>query len=81
MRCSTVAAAATSLLAVAQAGITGFAVPSSIELGSKFDVVICSSDFIQSIYDVAIAFAYQPVPGYPESIGIVLDSFYLGPCK
>ncbi|KAM5353842.1 hypothetical protein ACJ41O_000492 [Fusarium nematophilum] len=72
-------AAATTLLALTEARITGIAVPKTIKPGEEFDAIILSSNYIQSVYDVAIAFGYVPGKGYPGTIGQVADSFYLGP--
>ncbi|KAH7000176.1 hypothetical protein EDB80DRAFT_104808 [Ilyonectria destructans] len=78
MRLSLAATAAT-LLAVAQARINGISVPATIKPGDTFDVIIESSNYIQTVYDVAIAVGYAPGTGYPDSLGSVADSFYLGP--
>ncbi|KAH7144543.1 hypothetical protein B0J13DRAFT_623079 [Dactylonectria estremocensis] len=72
-------AAVASLLAVAQARINGISVPATIKPGDTFDVIIESSNYIQSVYDVAIAIGYAPGKGYPDSLYNVADSFYLGP--
>ncbi|KAH6893484.1 hypothetical protein B0T10DRAFT_274512 [Thelonectria olida] len=78
MRLSLAATAAT-LFAAANARITGIAVPETIKPGDTFDVVIESSNYIQTVYDVAIAFGYAPGKGYPDSLFNVVGSFYLGP--
>ncbi|KAF7549999.1 hypothetical protein G7046_g8157 [Stylonectria norvegica] len=75
----TLAAAAATLLTLTQARITGIAVPATIKPGDSFDAIILSSNYIQSVYDVAIAFGYAPGDGYPQSLGSVAGSFYLGP--
>lgn len=69
------------LLTTAHARINGIAVPATIKPGEEFDAIILSSNYIQSVYDVAIAFGYTPGDGYPGSLGQVIDSFYLGPGK
>jgi hypothetical protein len=73
--------ALTTLLTTAQARINGIAVPSTIKPGEEFEAIILSSNYIQRVYDVAIAFGYSPGDGYPDTLGTVLDSFYLGPGK
>ncbi|KAK7419431.1 hypothetical protein QQX98_003383 [Neonectria punicea] len=78
MRLSLTAVTA-SLLAVAQARITGISVPSTIKPGDTFNVIIESSNYIQTVYDVAIAVGYAAGEGYPGSLINVADSFYLGP--
>ncbi|KAF7545723.1 hypothetical protein G7Z17_g8950 [Cylindrodendrum hubeiense] len=75
------AATAAALLAVTEARINGISVPSTIKPGDTFDVIIESSNYIQSVYDVAIAVGYAPGNGYPESLGSIANSFYLGPAK
>lgn len=79
MHLPSVAAAVSALAAVAHARITGIAVPDTIRPGDGFHAVIRSSNYIQTVYDVAIAFGYAPGRGYPETLGAVSDSFYLGP--
>lgn len=71
--------AITALLSATQARINGIAVPSTIKPGDEFDAIILSSNYIQSVYDVAIAWGYSPGDGYPDTLGTVLGSFYLGP--
>lgn len=68
-----------ALLSTAQAHINGISVPSTIKPGDTFNVIILSSNWIQSSYDVAIAFGYATGKGFPGSLGTVADSFYLGP--
>jgi hypothetical protein len=79
MRLSIVAATAT-LLAAAEARLIGIAVPDVIKPGEGFNAIIMTENYIQSVYDVAIAFGYKPAGAFPDSLGTVLDSFYLGPC-
>ncbi|KAM4062188.1 hypothetical protein HRG_009035 [Hirsutella rhossiliensis] len=76
---SAAAAAVSALASVAHARINGIAVPDTIRPGDSFHVVIRSSNYIQTVYDVAIAFGYAPGRGYPDTLGAVADSFYLGP--
>lgn len=71
--------ATASLLAGASARITGIAVPEVIRPGDTIDVVIHSSNYIQSVYDVAIAFGHDIGLGTPESLGAIDQTFYLGP--
>ncbi|RSL72244.1 hypothetical protein CEP54_000847 [Fusarium duplospermum] len=74
-----IALAATSLLALTEARIVGISVPKTIKPGEDFEAIIISENYIQSVYDVAIAFGYSPGKGFPGSLGQVADSFYLGP--
>ncbi|KAI5457932.1 hypothetical protein BGZ63DRAFT_325227, partial [Mariannaea sp. PMI_226] len=78
MRLSLTAAAAV-LISATQAHINGISVPATIKPGDSFNVIIESSNWIQSSYDVAIAFGYATGTGWPGSIGTVVKSFYLGP--
>jgi hypothetical protein len=75
------AAVAVGCLPVAIARIYGVAVPSTIRPGDNFTAIILSSNYIQSVYDVAIAFGHLPVDGYPGILGSVIGSYYLGPGK
>jgi hypothetical protein len=62
------------------ARIEGIAVPATIKPGQPgFNAVIISANYIQSVYDVAIAFGAAPGSGFPDSLGSVAGSFYLGP--
>lgn len=64
----------------ANARIYGIALPETIKAGDEVTAIIASSNYIQSVYDVAIAFGISPEEAsFPDSMGIVLDSFYLGP--
>jgi len=74
-----IAAAATALLAAAEARLVGIAIPDVIRPGEGFNAIILTENYIQSVYDVAIAFGYKPAGAFPDSLGTVLDSFYLGP--
>ena len=73
------AAATAAILPTTQARINGIAVPDTIKPGSGFNAIILSSNYIQSVYDVAIAFGCAPGNGFPGSLGQVLGSYYLGP--
>jgi len=70
---------ATTLLSLASARIVGVAVPATIRPGDGFNAIIETENYIQSVYDVAIAFGVAPGAGFPGSLGVVMDSFYLGP--
>lgn len=72
-------AAIIPFLASANAIISGIAVPETIKPGSSFQVTIETADYIQAVSDIAIAFGYQTGDGYPDCLGTVLGSFYLGP--
>lgn len=74
-------AALAAVLGTASAHINGISVPATIKPGQPFDAIILSSNWIQSSYDVAIAFGYAPGAGWEGALGTVVDSFYLGPSK
>lgn len=68
-----------SLLSLASARIIGIAVPKTIRPGDGFNAIIETENYIQSVYDVSIAFGIASGPGYPGSLGTVIGSYYLGP--
>lgn len=68
------------LAAGANARIYGIALPETIKAGDEVTAIIAASNYIQSVYDVAIAFGIAPeAAAHPDTLGTVLDSFYLGP--
>ncbi|KAF2418258.1 hypothetical protein EJ08DRAFT_739190 [Tothia fuscella] len=73
--------AATSLLTLASARIIGIAVPDTIKPGDGFNAIIETENYIQSVYDVSIAFGVSPGNGFPPALGNLLEpgSYYLGP--
>ena len=79
MRFQTILAAGASLLTLSSARIVGVAVPETIKPGDTFNAIIEVEDYIQSVYDVAIAFGIAPGSGYPGSLGTPITSGYLGP--
>lgn len=73
-------AALSALVAGANARIYGIAVPETVKAGDEVTAIIATSNYIQSVYDVAIAFGVLPEESaYMGTLGTVLDSFYLGP--
>jgi hypothetical protein len=82
MRFSSTASVATfSLLSGANAIITSITAPSTIALGQPFTVTLNTQNYIQAVYDVAFAVGIAPGSGYPQSLGEVIGSDYLGPSK
>jgi hypothetical protein len=80
MRFSSISAvAALSLLSSANAIITGITAPSTIAPGQAFTVTLNTADYIQAVYNVAAAFGIAEGNGYPQSLGTVIQSDYLGP--
>lgn len=73
------ALAALSTLGLSNAIITGISVPSTIKPGDGFNLRINTANYIQSVYDVAVALGVAPSHGYQGALGQVTDSFYLGP--
>ncbi|PKS05940.1 hypothetical protein jhhlp_007773 [Lomentospora prolificans] len=75
-RSSLVAALATTV----SARIHGISFPKTIKAGEEITAYIGSANYIQSVYDVAIAFGINPSEAaYPGTLGPVFGSFYLGP--
>lgn len=71
--------AALSLLSGANAIITGITAPSTIAPGQPFTVTLNTADYIQAVYNVAATFGIADGEGYPQSLGTVINSEYLGP--
>lgn len=69
------------LLSSASARIVGVSAPSTVYAYNPFTVSLITEDYIQSVYDVAVAFGVAPGAGYPDSLGNIMASEYLGPTK
>ncbi|KAF4313884.1 putative secreted protein nis1 [Botryosphaeria dothidea] len=78
MRTTTILSAALPILS-AYARLDGVKVPSTIAPGDTFTAIMINEIYIQTVYDVAIAFGISPPPGHEGYIGQVLGSQYLGP--
>ncbi|KAB2579717.1 hypothetical protein DBV05_g1582 [Lasiodiplodia theobromae] len=78
MRAATALAAALPILG-ASARLVGVKVPSTIAPGDTFTAIMINEIYIQSVYDVAVAFGLDIPPGHEGSIGQVIGSTYLGP--
>lgn len=79
MRASTIITASGSLLSLAQARIGGIGVPSTIQPGSTFDLIIEGTGYIQSVTDVSMAVGYVPGAAAPlGGLGIFITAFDLG---
>jgi hypothetical protein len=63
----------------ARAIITGVVAPSSVSTGTPFTLTLDTADFIQSVYDVSVAFGVAPGAGNAGALGDVFYSAYLGP--
>jgi len=72
----------TSLATTVSARIHGIGFPKTIKAGDEVTAIIGSANYIQSVYDVAIAFGInKEAAAFPDTLGPVLGSFYLGPGK
>jgi hypothetical protein len=80
MRFSTALAAAASA-SLASARIAGVDIPSEVEPGVPFELILIGENYIQTVADIGIAYGIQKGKGYPGSLGTVVGSTYLGPCK
>ncbi|KAF4636093.1 hypothetical protein G7Y89_g1989 [Cudoniella acicularis] len=81
MHLATTTVALLSTLSLASARIYGLQAPNQVVPGQPFTVTLLTQNYIQSVYDVAAAFGIAPGTGYPQSLGQVLSSEYLGPEK
>jgi hypothetical protein len=70
-----------SLFSGVSAIITGVTAPSTVYAYNPFTVSLTTADYIQSVYDVAVAFGVAPGMGHPDSLGNVVSTAYLGPSK
>ena len=78
MRFSTIATLG-AFAGLAAARIEGFAVPKTVKPGEEFDTILMGFNYIQTVDEVAAAFGIASGDGYPESLGAVISSVYLGP--
>ena len=63
----------------ASAIVSGLTAPSSITAGETFILTLDTADYIQTVYDVSVAFGIAPGVGNPGALGNVFASAYLGP--
>jgi hypothetical protein len=68
-----------SLLSGVDAVITGFTVPATIAPGQPFVLTLNTASYSQAVYDVSAAFGIATGHGFPQSLGTVFGSKYLGP--
>jgi hypothetical protein len=80
MRTSTLTTALTTA-SLASARLIGISAPSSVAPNSTFQLTLLSEGYIQSVADVAVAWGFDLLPGYPGSLGGYASSAYLGPSK
>src|ERR1700712_1656916 len=80
MHISTIFAGLSSL-SLSSAIITGFSVPDTIKPGDRFQLTINTANYIQSVYDVGVAFGIASGSGFQGALGNIVDSFDLGPSE
>lgn len=79
MRPSTLITTLLPILTTAR--LTGLRIPSTILPGRPFTAILVNEIYIQTVYDVAVAFGLSPPPSHSDWIGTVLSSQYLGPAQ
>jgi hypothetical protein len=78
--------ATTFLSTLASARITGLSAPSTLAPNSTFSFTLLTTNYVQSVSDVAVAWGFQlPTAsnptGFPYTLGSFANSSYLGPEK
>lgn len=53
----------------------------SVTPGQPFTITLNTANYIQTVYNVAAAFGIADGEGYPQSLGTVIASEYLGPSE
>jgi hypothetical protein len=76
---TTVLAASLTLLSGANAIITGVTTTATVIAGEPFTLTLTTADYIQTVYDVSVAFGIAPASGHSGFLGDVFASAYLGP--
>ncbi|KAF2138950.1 uncharacterized protein K452DRAFT_290055 [Aplosporella prunicola CBS 121167] len=80
MRAAAILSVLGGLIGSTSAIISGIAVPSEIWPGQTIRVTIITSNYIQTVQDVAISFGISPQNNYHEGwLGQFLSSKFLGP--
>ena len=70
-----------TVISTSSAIITGVTAPSTVYAYNPFTVTLTTANYIQSVYDVAVAFGVAPGAGSPDSLGNIMSSAFLGPSK
>lgn len=59
--------------------VSTLSAPSTISPGTSFPLTVHTADYIQTVYDVSVAFGIATGKGAAGSLGNVFASAYLGP--
>lgn len=78
---ASIAFLASTLISSTSAIITGVQTTPTVYAYNPFTVTLTTADYIQSVYDVAVAFGVAPGTGFPGALGNVMSTAYLGPSK
>lgn len=70
-----------SILSTTTAIITGVTTTPTVYAYNPFTITLTTANYVQSVYDVAVAFGVSPGAGHPDSLGTVVSSAFLGPSK
>ncbi|KAF2465346.1 secreted protein NIS1 [Lindgomyces ingoldianus] len=77
MRISTLVSTLATI-ALSSARIIGLAAPSTLKPGDPYAFKLLTENYIQSVYDVSVAWGYSAAPGHLQSLGSSVGSAYLG---
>jgi hypothetical protein len=64
---------------LASARLIGISAPSTLAPNSTFELTLLSEGYIQTVADIAVAWGFDLLPGYPGSLGGYGDSAYAFP--
>jgi hypothetical protein len=76
MRISTLTPFLTTL-SLTSARLIGISAPSTLAPNSTFTLTLLSEGYIQTVADIAVAWGFNLLPGYPGSLGGYADSAYV----
>jgi hypothetical protein len=76
MRISTLTTALTTA-SLASARLIGISAPSTLTPNSNFTLTLLSEGYIQTVADIAVAWGFDLLPGYPGSLGGYTASAYV----
>ncbi|EPS40973.1 hypothetical protein H072_5146 [Dactylellina haptotyla CBS 200.50] len=69
----------TCFYSLSTAVVSSISAPAIIKPGDGFNIYITNSNYIQSVYDVALAVGIAPGNGLPGALVQVTDTYYVGP--